>query len=410
MGAGGSIQTFSGREDLLSELHAVASQNLPQLLIDAAAIGLDVDAINIEAKLPQLIDQHPALLTNLCIKLARQRNINVSTVILDAIRTSCSVNVCDVIPINTLHLDLPIDQAATMIKMFMESHKLNNPSAISAECQESTSLDCLQPYLKNKQFMLSSINVANNQLDAEAVKSCNLKQSESLLQLIIGGNPFESMTQVVSYIPSSLIVLDVSYTEGLVFSPGVFLTCPQLLHLCLDGCGLTSTSFDPIEDEDNNTSALAIECSKSIFFGLVSLISLSMKENAFEDADSLRGLKYFSLATNNDEKKTTTEKSAATLRHVCLADNPLCEISADHKAATAFIVANIPSIHTIDDKVVHTTATSKSVDRSSAEFRKQHAHDQKLRENERGMNLVSDAMEREFTATIMGEKDNAVVS
>ena len=109
-------------------------------------------------------------------------------------------------------------------------------------------------------------------------------------------------------------------------------------------------------------------------------------------------------------KNTTTEKPAATLRHVCIADNPLCEISTEHKAATAFIVANVPSIYTIDDKVVHTTATTKSVDRSSTEFRKQHAHDQKLRESERGMNLVSDAMEREFTATIMGEKDNAVVS
>ena len=109
MGAGGSIHTFSGREDLLSELHSVASQNLPQLLIDtAAACGSDVDATNIEVKLPHLIDQHPLLLTKLCVQLAHQRNVNVSPVILEAIRSSCSVNLCDVFPMNTLHLDLPM--------------------------------------------------------------------------------------------------------------------------------------------------------------------------------------------------------------------------------------------------------------------------------------------------------------
>lgn len=408
MGAGGSIHTFTGREDLLNELHVVASKNLPQLLQKIGVSGSNVDASNsAEMKLPLLIDQYPALLTDLCILLAQQRNNTVSSVILDAIRSSGSVNICDIFPMNTLHLDLPIDQASTLIKIFMESHKLNTPSSISADCQESSSLDCLQPYLKNKQFMLNSINVPNNQLDSDALKSCQLKQSESLLQLHIGGNVFESMAQIVTYIPNSLVILDVSYTEGITFSPGVFLTCPQLLQLSLDGCGLTSTTF---EATDGDVSALTMACSKSIFFGLVSLVSLSLKENALETVDTLHGLQYFSLCDSNEDNHATTEKPEATLRHVCIADNPLCETAKEHNAATTFILTHIPSISTIDEKPVNPTATTKSVDRSSSEFRKQHAHDQKLRENERGMNVVSDAMEREFTATIMGEKDNAVVS
>lgn len=82
MGAGGSIHTFTGREDLLNELHVVASKNLPQLMRRNGVNDSNLDASNLEMKLPILIDQYPALLTNLCILLATHRNNTVSSVIL----------------------------------------------------------------------------------------------------------------------------------------------------------------------------------------------------------------------------------------------------------------------------------------------------------------------------------------
>lgn len=304
------------------------------------------------------------------------------------------------------------DNGRSKLKTFMESHKLNTLSAIQAECQGLLSLEAMDPFFENEQFMLSMLNISNNQLTRQSLKSSKVQLSRCLLQLNIGGNSFSTMQDIIPNLPSSLLILDVSFTEGLQFPKGVFLSCPQLLQLAVDGCGITSTVFGE-DGDDTGDCALAKACSSSIFYGLVNLVNLSIKENALESADDLKGLAFFAVqnnqvSTNNEEYNLGWEPK---LRNISIAENPLCETSAELKRALSFITNTLPSVQKVDDKVVRSAAAPEAaVDRSSTQFRKQHAAEQALREGERGSAVVSDAMEREFTAALRSEKDNAVVS
>jgi hypothetical protein len=306
-----------------------------------------------------------------------------------------------------LHVE---DRDTTSITKFMLSHKLNTPCSVSAESQGLDNLSWLDDYVTNKQFLLVALSVSSNELTERALCESKIRSSECLAQLNIGGNQFHNISELTRFLPSSLLILDLSFTEGLQFSVGAFLSCPQLQQLCLDGCGIETTVFPPsdavskVAEEPHISwagSSLAKACEASIFYGLIGLVNLSLKENLLETVESFRGLSYFTQQFMWDEYKA---EKPCKIRNISIADNPVCETSAEHKKLTAWIVATLPSVQRIDDKAVkHTTAAA--VDHTSAQYRAARAQQATLS----GAG-VTDTMEREFAAALKGEKDVAVVS
>lgn len=394
---------------------SAASENTSlslESILDVAKENPKVFARNEDQELDEraLVD-NPGLFCTLSTLLGRKSIKKSHYTTSNLICSQQNFNLVEQSEFDILNMDDEID-GKKKIKSFMEAHKLDTLSAIQAECQCMVGLEAVDPYFANKQFMLSMLNLSHNQLNKQSLTSSTIKQSTCLLQLNIGGNTFTSMHDIMSTVPISLLILDVSFTEGILFPKGVFLGCPQLLQLSIDGCGIVSTTFKD-ESEHQNDCALAKACSTSIFYGLVNLVNLSMKENLLESADDLQGLSFFAVQNNNviTENEGYTLSWEPMLCNISIAENPLCESSAELKKAVSYITRTLPSVQKIDDKVVHTSAThAVAVDRSSTQFRKQHAHEQKLREGERGSAAVSDAMEREFTAALRGEKDNAVVA
>ena len=158
-----------------------------------------------------------------------------------------------------------------------------------------------------------ALNIANNRVTDIDFSASAIGRS-SLVQLQCGGNPCETVWAVTARLPTTLLSLDLSYTEDLRIPQGAFLACPQLIRLVLDGCALNSTAFASTMNEGGNgsgggeqdllslcafmgihaatagDSALTVACRDSIFFGLVELRELSLKENDLEGVEALRGL------------------------------------------------------------------------------------------------------------------------
>jgi hypothetical protein len=270
-----------------------------------------------------------------------------------------------------------------------------------------------------------ALNVQSNEIPEHELSQ--LRRLPHLMQLSIGGNRFSSITSSsTAYLPSSLLVLDLSFTEGLVFSPGIFVACPQLLQLTIDGCGIVSTTFDEENFEFDSASPLrgcegtklAAACRQSIFYGLVNLVNLSMRENAVETTEGFEGLAFFAAQAMHTElltvapDLTASDSGAAVLpscalTHVCVAENPAFETSSELKKFSSWVAATLPSVRTIDHKVLpgHAAPLTNVVDHTSVEYRA--ARSQQATLSGAG---VTDNMEREFTAALRGEKDVATVS
>jgi hypothetical protein len=319
---------------------------------------------------------------------------------------SAFYNVLDSVE-HQLHIE---DSDTAPVTKFMQSHKLNTPCSVSAESQSLDTLNWLDEYVTNKQFMVVALSVSSNDLTEASLRESKINSAECLAQLNIGGNPFRNINEIVRYLPSSLLILDLSYTEGIQFSAGAFLACPQLQQLSLDGCGIETTTFPatasariPADGAQVGWagSNLAKACEESIFYGLIGLVNLSLKENQLETLESFWGLAYFSQQSIWDEYKPG---ASCKIRNVCVVDNPVCETSTEHKKLTTWLVATLPSVQRIDDKAVKQTA-AVAVDHTSAQYRAARAQQATLS----GAG-VTDSMEREFTAALKGEKDVAVVS
>lgn len=263
-----------------------------------------------------------------------------------------------------------------------------------------------------------AVNISNNQLDDTAMQNCLLPQSQSILQINMGGNCFAS----IPLLPITLLFLDLSYSEDLKFTvPGMLSQCPQLLRLVLDGCALTSTviPLSTITETSHEGGVVS-----SIFFGLTCLRELSMKENLMENVESLIGLQYFSnhpfrrLESCNKEVVQSAEgegggegggggvlaSSSMTLYSVNLSDNPISDNVAQRKAVCDFMTKEIPSVKIVDGKLINEpTCVGTVMDKSSVMYKQQHAV-------VTDSDLITDVMALEFAAALKGEKDNTVIS
>lgn len=302
--------------------------------------------------------------------------------------------------------------------------KHNLPLSIVVEAQEVTSLEwlseCVEPIL------VKVLNLQSNQVTEDEIRKSHLYKLTHLIQLSLGANQLPLLGgALLSSFPSSLLILDLSYTENLKFASGAFLSCPQLLQLTIDGCGITSTTHDEagFAFEDGSPllgcegTSLGLACQQSIFFGLVSLMNLSMKENAVETARGFEGLAYFAAQSIHAELRAISPELArandgsalpsCTLTNLSVAENSLFESSAEQRAFSAWVATTLPSVRTIDGKVqpAYASPTAAIVDRTSAAYRAQRSQQATLS----GAG-ITDNMEREFTAALRGEKDVSVVS
>ena len=194
-----------------------------------------------------------------------------------------------------------------------------------------------------------------------------------LTYLHAGGNnalPLQSITS--SFGSAQNRVLDLSYTESLPEAlrsvPSSFAACPQLVRLVLDGCGL--------------------ESSAGLFTKLSALRELSLKENLFESVDSLRGL----------------ECLASSLESLCLADNPVMEVSTQAAEIRALLV-QMPRFVLLDDKHVREAQPTQG---HKVVLSRAHASPSSAIGGMDGSGL--DQMEQEYLSALKGEKDTSVVS
>ena len=231
-------------------------------------------------------------------------------------------------------------QGASAYSIVAENAGLNDVSFLM-----SFGSRCLPPLL------LRHLNVSGNSIsvldkDAFSSHSC-------LSSLQLGGNPITSMLSVTQTMPSTIIVLDMSFTEDIVLEPGCFLHCPQLVRLSLDGCSLTSTMHGDEEEGDKDVMRL------SKFAGLVSLKELSLKENELSDNDSIAGLLFFALSTAAAADMTIIKHLVSpTLTQLWLDDNPISDSQSALRDAKDVLITNIPSLQFINNVATAKATTS----------------------------------------------------
>lgn len=308
------------------------------------------------------------------------------------------------------------DVALEMLTFSNSSHD-ENPAGppfsaygVNAECGELEGVQDIA-YLVSDHCVL--LNLASNNLEeANLVANKSMLQNSPLSVLSLGGNSFTNCTTVCSCSPSTLLSLDLSFTEGLQFPPNCFQSQFQLMRLVLDGCGITSTvltapGFDNV----------------SIFKHLYCLEELSLKENELEGVPALRGLFYFSFS---DMEALQSDISLSAfgalelgprLRHVWVADNPICEVSSVLSQVVGMLSKSISSLHMVDEQRVGAAPASSASAMSDASVRSRLLAS-RAEAGRYGDALAGalggpsglDNMEREFLAALKGEKDNSVVS
>ena len=170
------------------------------------------------------------------------------------------------------------------IKLSVEGLSLDNLSIINKFSSVFSTTEI--------KFPLIELNASNNNLKDDSLEnifktSTNRNQSfcfdtQVLQRLNLSSNQLSSMLNICGLSTHTLLSLDVSFCEDLVIEPNSFVFCPQLRELHMDSCNISSTVHADLKGP-----------ARSIFFGLVRLEELSLKENSLEDIESCEGLFYF---------------------------------------------------------------------------------------------------------------------
>jgi hypothetical protein len=268
---------------------------------------------------------------------------------------------------------------------------------INISCKEDlTDISILEPFLGDKMIYL---NLSNSPVSVESMQKCTILQECLLQHLIISGTGID-MSAVMPCLPSCLLTLDLSYTEGFAFTPGMFMNCPQLIQLCLDGCGICSTVFPPMEGAGDLSPDEQHTSVTSVFFGLACLVYMSIKENYIARSDDLRGFEYFLVQTRYDDAPVNGTSESLTelkLSRVDIAENPLCEITTELIASHAVLVSSVPTLRRIDAKQLNVSLDSQGVVFVPSSVA--------------GSGVgISTAMEKEFDAALRGDRENTVIA
>ncbi len=148
---------------------------------------------------------------------------------------------------------------------------------ISGECNNLQNLGFLGHIDSSLAPLIKVLNVTNNSLEDGALACASLPRLTPALRLLhLGGNNLQSVMHLGGALPWSLRVLDLSHSEGLVFDRNCFVNCPQVEEHSLDGCGLESMLVRAAAGKRDGSNGAAND---SIFFGLISLVNLSLNEN-----------------------------------------------------------------------------------------------------------------------------------
>ena len=139
---------------------------------------------------------------------------------------------------------------------------------------------------------------------------CQGLNTAALQRLNVSSNQLSSMLNLCSLSTRHLISLDVSFCEDLVVEPKCFVFCPQLRELHMDSCNIASTMHAELQGPV-----------RSIFFGLVRLEELSLKENLIEDVESCEGLLYFGFDFFGSESHLPHGKAGPQLSPLLLSNN-----------------------------------------------------------------------------------------
>jgi len=230
---------------------------------------------------------------------------------------------------------------------------------LSAECAGINSLAAIDEHLRggtdaDEPTSVKGINLSGNQCSEGDISSCRLFALPSLSYLHIGGNKVQSLAPAMQSIcSSSLLILDLSYTESLQLSVFDFLYLPQLRRLVLDGCNLETTVGNYPDSEEEI----------SLFWGLVELQELSLRENILSDISSLAGLAFFNISAVDADvsARYIANIISPTLTHLWLSGNPFRDITAASNEVDGFIKLVIPSLQLVDDRPVQKISTTEGL-------------------------------------------------
>lgn len=253
---------------------------------------------------------------------------------------------------------------------------------LNCECIPELSLLFVQQRLEA--FPIHGMSLANNSITTERIEQHGLPWADSLCLLQFGGNLIP-LPKLLSFLPqnnSSLVVLDLSFTENFIIGQGFTSdSCKSLRRLVLDGCSLEST--------------LTADGPMSIFLGLSSLSELSLRENNLSSYESLNGLH----ALHN------------TLAHLCLEDNPVMEIAAQRSHVEQQLSQHMHRLSTLDKKRLLTGNAPEDLNEM------QMGSPVVLKRMDGGSHAISglsgvglDQLEREYLAALNNERDTNVVS
>jgi hypothetical protein len=200
---------------------------------------------------------------------------------------------------------------------------------------------------------------------------------------------------------STLVVVDLSYAPQLNFDgAAAFGTTPHLRRLVLDGCNITSTTVtSSTKKEGASPSPL-----DSIFFGLVSLLELSLVDCALATIDSLNGFSFFGSMQN--------AQLQGSLMSVNLADNPLRQGTAalSKEASERLVILCGRSLVKIDGKAFQLDSAAANANEAVSQLKVGRINNDNIAAGFTPGGGDLDAADREFTQALKGEKDNTVVA
>lgn len=137
---------------------------------------------------------------------------------------------------------------------------------------------------------IKALKAPNNAIHSTCSSLLQCLTQTKLSYLNIGSNPLVHLDQMITYFPRDLLVLDLSFCEDLMIPSNCLIYCPLLKSLSLEGCGLQDTCRSVGVDAKSSISSLS-----SIFYGLVQLQELNLKENNLSTLEACQGLLYFSM-------------------------------------------------------------------------------------------------------------------